>query len=406
MEAPSSDTLPEYKAYLELRPWQPLHTISPAAQFMPYSSTLYPLFTFLYQLLEDFCQRLPKRKNQEVTFTHPMNVVHFLQQATINGQSVDDLALITGLLHDYVEDSVDLCQQQQSLKHSSPHTPEQCENAVILELREKMQRYCHKNGLSLLPVGEILATIKLLTRHKQDSYYVYISTIFNTPDQQRKVRAIQVKLADRIHNVLCITCFNERERIFQCFKNLFILNNVKKHLLDTYGPTMFTGKINNVTENLFNKCIKATYDAFLQLCHTSTSKETFPVHSLLQLAFYKYTLLYTGLNSVTEQQEQDPHLARLYQGIIRKYDALLHRELQRFENSTQKELAYCQNFFADYHFTPQQLQHLVDYKDAYALKEVLAHLLYQPQYFMSLFVSSELSDKGRIPRTAAKRQKP
>jgi len=79
-------------------------------------------------------------------------------------------------------------------------------------------------------VEEVLGAVRLLTRHKRDCYYQSIIEIFVGDDEKMRERAIPVKLSDRIHNILCIESFNEQQRMFQCFKNLFILNNVKNIL--------------------------------------------------------------------------------------------------------------------------------------------------------------------------------
>ena len=88
----------------------------------------------------------------------------------------------------------------------------------------------------------------------------------------------------------------------------------------------------------------------------------------------------------------------MYQGIVRKYDARLHHERDKFESIKKEELEYCHKFFADYGYEKKQLQAILDYKDAYALKEVVAYLLYQPEFVIHGFLSSELSKKGRIKK--------
>ena len=52
--------------------------------------------------------------------------------------------------------------------------------------------------------------------------------------------------------------------------------------------------------------------------------------------------------------------------------------------------------FADFNFNEEQIKALVDYKDAYALKEVVAYLLYLPEYVVHRFLSSELTEDARI----------
>lgn len=389
---------PEYESYGALEHWRPVRKILSPEKFISPESELYLLFVLLYQMTLEFYLKLPLRKNGERSFIHPLNVMHFLKRASVQEKHIDDGTLIAGLLHDYVEESVDIYRKQHKLSLKKPDLLllEKYEQTILEELRQKIAGFYQGSVVARKRTEAIVSTVALLTRCKQHSYYVYISAMFNTRNKKSKERAIHVKLADRIHNVLCIECFNERERIYQCFKNLFLLNNVKKYLLEKYGPEMWNGRINNITEKLFNKCIKATHDAFLRICHNSLKKGIFPVQSMLEMAFHKYSLLNAGLDQVTNLQEQEPHLIRLYQGIVRKYDALLHREAKEFQRLTQEELEYCRRFFKDYHFNNEQLHAIIDYKDAFALKEVLVRLLYEPKYFMSLFVYSELSKKGRI----------
>ena len=53
--------------------------------------------------------------------------------------------------------------------------------------------------------------------------------------------------------------------------------------------------------------------------------------SMIQLAFKKFALEKAGMWEVTTVDEQETHLMRLFQGVVRKYDARLHHEWERFE---------------------------------------------------------------------------
>lgn len=209
-----------------------------------------------------------------------------------------------------------------------------------------------------------------------------------------KERALQVKLADRMHNILCLDCFDGEERIYQCFKNLFILNNAKKFLLDSQQKGI---KNHAATKKLFKKCCKATFDSFWEICRHS-SKDIAIIQSMLQLAFHKFAIEKKGLQKVTDIDEQEMHPMRLFHAVVRKYDARLHHEYELFEMMKKQEREYCRRFFVNHKFTPQQLQALIDYKDAYALKEVVARLLYDPNYVISGFLAQELSREGRIKK--------
>ena len=354
----------EHVAYQQLEILKRSPQVIPAEALLSHRSAYFALCRKVYGLSHELYQKIPLRKNGEPAFVHPTNVAYFLKKA-----GCSDLVIIAGLLHDYLEESLDVY---------------------------------GKDGLSPLSVqlgknfAKLQPVLQLLTRNKEDSYYKYISKIFLEKNPKVKEAAINVKLADRIHNVLSIDTFNKQQRIYQCFKNIFILNNVKKYLLEVYGERMWNGRINNPTEFLFNKCTKATFDAFIHIYNDPAEPGTEGTHTMLQLAFKKFLYLYSGLNVVTDIEQGEPHLVQLYQGIVRKYDALLHREIKEFQQRQTKELLFCKKFFKDYRFNDRQLQVIIDYKDAYAFKEMLAKLLYKPDYFMSLFIASQLQEH-RIP---------
>ncbi len=117
---------------------------------------------------------------------------------------------------------------------------------------------------------------------------------------------------------------------------------------------------------------------------------------ILELAFKKYVFIQAGLGCVTDINPDEPHPMRLYHAVIRKYDHRLHQEHKDFERRKKSEMDYCKKFFKDFKFSDEQLRAIINYKDAYGLKEVMARLLYQPKYYLTRFTSSELSRKGRI----------
>jgi len=219
--------------------------------------------------------------------------------------------------------------------------------------------------------------------------------MFQHQDEKIKEIAIQVKLADRTHNILSIECFGEEKRNYQCFKNLFILNNTKKYLLEDPARISYSRDI-PPTQLLFKRCAKATYDAYQRLCYLTMKKGIGDTKSMLQLAFKKFALEKEGVWEVTKADPEETHLMRLFHGIVRKYDARLHHEWDKFEAMKEAEYDYCRKFFADFNFTEEQIKALVDYKDAYSLKEVVAYLLYLPDYVIHRFLSSELTEDARI----------
>ena len=99
---------------------------------------------------------------------------------------------------------------------------------------------------------------------------------------------------------------------------------------------------------------------------------------------------------VTKADSEEIHPLRLFQGIIRKYDALLLGDKKQFKEQMDYEKIYCGNFFAEYNFMEEQLQAILDYKDAYAMKEMVAKLLYDPDYMMHGFLLTEMSKEAKI----------
>lgn len=395
-----------YAAYQHLHHWRPIRKIPPAEEFLVRKHPFFPLFSHCYSLTQDLYAQLPPRKNGEAAFIHPVNAVWALRKARVS----DPLTLCSGLLHDYVEEKVDLYKRQKGIAkdRNGIELLDRYEAAVFHELENNLTHFAQENALFLPTAAPrepvtttattIINTLKLLTRHKRHFYYKSISAIFDCPDTKLQERAIQIKLADRLHNILCLDCFEEKGQLFQCFKNLFILNNAKRFLAEEYGVKVLQGESFSATEKLFNKCARATYDAFLTVAHLSRRNGIAPVTSMLQLAFKKYALEKGGLWAVTEPDEKEVHLLRLYQGVIRKYDARLHHEFDKYEQMKKKELQYCREFFRTYRFTPEQLEALLCYKDAYALKEIVAYLIYDPDYVLSKFLCAELSREGRMKR--------
>ena len=383
----------EYQKFKILQHWEPTTTVLPPRELANPQGKLFPLFVYLYDKTKQEYAHFPLRKDGQNPFIHPLNVVWRLQKAGIK----DEITWCVGLLHDLVEEKVDLYKEEQKIDATSAagiRLLDTYEGNILEELEQNLQRFCQKTGLDNKVITEMVKTVQFLTRHKRDFYFRSISNIFQCRDLKLKERVIQVKLADRIHNILCIRCFNEEERMYQCYKNLFILNNTKKFLLDHYGTQVFSDSVFSPTEKLFNKCCKATYDGFLAICEGTRSHIT-KVASMLQLAFKKFDLQQRGIWMVTRVNPHETHPVRLYQCIVRKYDARLHHEFRKYEKMKEEELAYCRRFFADYQFTESQLKRILDYKDAYALKEVVAYLLYQPQYVTGGFLYSKLFRKEK-----------
>ncbi len=377
----------EHRAYLYLQHWKKEDDL----ESLPFKIRCpTPLFAYAYQKTQLLYTKLPLRLDGNNPLTHPLNAVLALEEAKI----ADETILCAGLLHDYVEESVDLYKKEQSLSkdEKSIGILDNYELAVFDQLQADLTPV----GQDVQTINKTIGVLKLLTRHKREFYYRSISNIFLCTDENLKEMAIQVKLADRMHNILSLESFTEEERLFQCFKNLFIINNAKKFLLEDVEHRVAKDMNILPTELLFKRCSKATYDAFLTICRDSTRKGVEEVTSMLQLAFKKFAMEKAGVWQVTNVNENETHLMRLFQGIIRKYDARLHHEWEKYDKLKEAEYQYCQKFFADYNFTDKQIKAILDYKDAYALKEIIADMLYVPDYVLHKFLSSELDPKARI----------
>ncbi len=379
----------EHQTFKVLQHWQPVAKIVPAEDMMNPLAPLFPLFSQAYTLTQKLYTQLPKRKNGEESFIHPCNVVMFLRKA----KTTDEAVLCAGMLHDLVEEQVDLYRLKKKLSRSEADLKEldRYEEELFLALEKELTTISKKHKIPLEAIPKIIKILRLLTRHKRHYYYKSISGIFDGSNQEIKEAAICVKLADRIHNILCIEGFNEQERLYQCFKNLFILNNTKKYLIDTYGKEEYINMKFFPVEKLFNKCCKATYDAFIRICYLSDHKGLGEIKTLLQMAFKKYALATNGLWEVTALDKKEVHLTRLYQGVVRKYDARLLHQADKFKAITDDEKEYCRKFFADFKFNEEQIMAILDYKDAFALKEVIASLLYNTEYIVGGFLSSDLT---------------
>ena len=365
------------EAYMfhHLSHWKAEQRLLKPEQLLSEKKTFFSLFSRIYQLTQKHCQEAPLRKNGEISFIHPMNVVLNLIRAGVT----DEITLGVGFLHDVVEDRVDAYKEM----HAERKQLEIYRQEAFAELEKELSAYCAPQQGK-----EMIEALRLVTRRRSDTYYTYIAGIFSCPDQRLKEIAIQAKLADRIHNVLCIAHFTEETRIHECFKNIFMLNNVKKYLLDTQGKDFLSKK--NSLERLFTQCCKATYDAFVTICTLAEKKGIESVITMLQLALMKFAFEMGGMWEVTQLNKNETHPLRLYQNVVRKYDLRLRHEQEKFTAMKNDELIYCRKFFAEYNFTDEQLQAIIDYKDAYGLKEAVGRLLYKPRYVLSGFLVDEL----------------
>ena len=384
---------PEYKKYKTLEPWKPSEKTLSAQELVVKNNPLFRFFSYIFDLAEEEYQKFPKRRDGSNPFLHPLNLVMDLKKAGVENH----LTLSVALVHDLIEEKVDLYRRQNQIKESNSGMKEldEFENRQFLEFSQKIKSFCQKEKISPAYAKEMSNILYLLTRNKKDFYYKSIAAIYTYPKEKTKEQAIQIKLADRIHNIQTLRgYYNDQDRIYQCFKNLFILNNTKRYLMERKEREISSRKYAS-TEKLFKKCAKATYDAFLSVTRSALKLGIEGSESMLQLAFKKYAWEKAGWWSITHTDLKETHPLRLYQGIVNKYDVRLHQEWKQFDKLKQQEKEYCRKFFSDLKYNEEQLQAVINYKDAYAFKEIVARLIYKPNYVLSGFTCSELCSKMR-----------
>ncbi|MBU1643795.1 MAG: hypothetical protein ABIG52_00335 [Nanoarchaeota archaeon] len=381
----------EYRAYQYLKHWKKLENLDELKRLVKVEGSL---FSHSYEKVESLCSLLSARKDGEDAFVHPLNVVYALKGANIT----DEATLTAGIMHDYIEEKVDLYQKSRGIRKTKKGIMQldNYESRIMNRTEKELAALCKAEGLPAANGESVIEVLKLLTRHKRDFYYRSISNIFECKDEKIKETAIQIKLSDRMHNVLSIENFNEEDRTYQCFKNLFILNNTKKYLLENPTERISLTRDNPPTERLFKRNAKATHDAFLALCRFCYDQGIGEATSMLQLAFKKFAIEKEGVCAVTKPDENETHLMRLFHGVVRKYDAKLHHEWEKFRQMKEKELDFCRKFFVDLNLTDKQVKAVIDYKDAYALREIITYLLYDPNFVISKFLSSDLTKDARI----------
>ena len=196
----------EYKAYRLLQHWKPVTNVLPARELMNSKAQLYSLFLYIYNRTKGVYAKLPLRKNGEQAFIHPINLVLALKEANVN----DQITLCAGLIHDVIEEKVDEYKRKKNIKEDKKGIKilDKFEDNVCERARKELETVCKENGIPLKVSDELIAITRLLTRHKRDFYYRSICNIFMCHNPVLKRKAITVKLADRMHNILSIECFN------------------------------------------------------------------------------------------------------------------------------------------------------------------------------------------------------
>lgn len=338
-----------------------------------------------YAVAAKLYEGLEVRKNGEQSFTHPTNVAMYLKLALCQPHVV-----ASALLHDVLEDRVD------QLKGSTGRTSAELE----LELRGQFASDVIDLALACdfpRDVAErVVEIVWTLTRHKADLYYKSISSVFNHPDISVRIAAALVKLADRMHNIQTLDNYEDEEKLYQCFKNIFILNNAKQLLIEVNARNWDRRMLYSL-DKMFKKSGKAAFQALLTLSHTAHSDQSvFQVVSYLALALRKFMLERQGLWRVSnEVVRPGAPVWALFDGIVMKYDHRLHHEDRQFDAHVLRELDFMRVTFAPLGLSDAEFRKAIAYKDAMALVEVVASLLYVDDYMIRGFECSQLCKRGR-----------
>src|SRR3989344_2631453 len=182
----------EYQFYHYLKHWKKEDNLNLLRKL---TSEIGPFFSYWLRKTEELYRLLPLRKDGLNPLTHPLNVILALKQAKVN----DEVILTIALLHDYIEEQVDLFRDKNNLaeNNSGIRLLDDYEQKCLRQLETELKGMTDEKK-----TRTIIDTLKLLTRHKRDFYYRSISNIFDYHDEKIKETAIQIKLADRMHNIL------------------------------------------------------------------------------------------------------------------------------------------------------------------------------------------------------------
>src|SRR3989338_397519 len=158
----------EYLAFKYLQHWKKEDDLQKLKGFFRNSGSW---FQYLLTKTEELYYQLPKRKDGQDALLHPLNVALALKDAKIT----DQITLSVGLLHDYVEEVVDVYRDEHHLDEDGQDIEklDQYEGGVFVKLEQDLLQHTDTAATKL-----IIATLRLLTRHKRDFYYRSISNIF------------------------------------------------------------------------------------------------------------------------------------------------------------------------------------------------------------------------------------
>src|SRR3989344_8572769 len=158
----------EYQTFKYLQPWQKENDLQKLKLLF---ANLNPLFSYLFQKTEQLYAKLSARKDGDNPFLHPLNVVLALKDARIT----DEITLCVGLLHDYVEEVVDVYRDEHHLDEDGKDIEllDKYEGEVFAAFEKELLQHADTAATKT-----IINALRLLTRHKRDFYYRSISNIF------------------------------------------------------------------------------------------------------------------------------------------------------------------------------------------------------------------------------------
>jgi hypothetical protein len=338
-----------------------------------------------YAMAESLYSGRKKRNNGDPAFTHPTHVALFLKLAAAQPH-----VIAAGLLHDVLEDRAEA--------EGATKDPIALDRALMGIRAQFASAVVAASDRALFPrdVAErVVEIVWTLTRHKAHMYYRSISAIFRHHDMAVRVGAALVKLADRMHNIQTIENYADDEKLYQCFKNIFILNNAKQLREEVHARPMDRRMVATL-EKAFKKSGKATFQALLRIQHQARPGDrVFDMLTYLALALQKFVLEIEGLWKVTHADlRPGAPVWNLYHGIVEKYDHRLHREDDTFEAHLAGELDYCRATFVQLDLSEDDLRRAMFFKDAMALAEVVGSLLYKEDYVIRGFECGRLCRRG------------
>ena len=166
----------EYRTYKIVEHWKPQNEVLLVKDLTNPRRKLGKLFAYLYEKTKKEYKDFPIRKDGSNPFIHPLNLVWSLRKAGIN----DITTLSAAIIHDLIEERVDLYKMEKNLKEDKNGIKilDEYEIKTMNELEKEIKQFCKDNKINCMINEEMIEVLKLLTRHKRDLYYRSISSIF------------------------------------------------------------------------------------------------------------------------------------------------------------------------------------------------------------------------------------